>query len=727
MTVLIKLYDYLSQHKKLLWLGLFCFILVQIVSVCFLHYSEDIFDFLPVDEEYRESMDIYTKIADANRIVILFEGQSPDSICAAIDACTQLLPDVITELDIDAFYERLAFVYQHMPYFLDEADYTRLDTLLDQVHIEEAIRKNKEMLTIPGSSFLYSSIAADPFHLIPMSLGATGQYAGAQSTFTSYNGYMMTTDQQMGFAFYDSPYGGTETKKNSYLVDSLNKCVEELLVMFPTLNIRLLGAPVIAVGNANRIKSDTILVLLLALFLITLLLLYAFPRKRDIFLVLLSISFGGLFGLSILSIFEDTISIIVIGIGAVLMGIAINYPLHILVHQRYTKTIRQTLQEVLKPLIIGNISTIGAFLVLVPMQAPALRQLGIFASSMLLGTIIFSVCVLPHLMSNTPTVVRNIPLLNLSPKVTRMMRWILIPSIILLLLVPLLNEYDLFDSNLSNINYMTAQQREDFAYFESISPQSTDSAYLVNGARTELQRRYKLWCEFWCMHNAQQIAEWVQEAARNNGFRETTFDKFNQLITQPYVPLDLYDSSILASAWPGKFDTTAMNARVTQALSANFDYLSICCSIIVFLFLWLSFRNILLAIIAFIPMAVSMGLIVAVMQIFGLQFNIVNIILATFILGQGDDYTIFVLEGCLQERKTGVSILPQYKQSILLSALIMLIGIGVLILAKHPAMFSLGVLTLIGMTCVVLMAYFLPPMLVGLVCKVPTLRKYILK
>ena len=80
-------------------------------------------------------------------------------------------------------------------------------------------------------------------------------------------------------------------------------------------------------------------------------------------------------------------------------------------------------------------------------------------------------------------------------------------------------------------------------------------------------------------------------------------------------------------------------------------------------------------------MAISMGLIVSVMQLFDLQFNIVNIILATFILGQGDDYTIFVLEGCLQERKTGVAILPQYKQSILLSALIMLVGIGVLIFA----------------------------------------------
>ena len=727
MNALIKLYDYLSQHTKVLWIGLSIIIMVLIASVCTLRYSEDIFEFLPVDEEYKESMDIYTKITETNRVVIIFEGQSPDSICDAIDAFAQFLPNAVTELDIDSYQERLAFIYQQMPYFLDEDDYARLDTLLTQENIEGAIKQNKETLMLPGAGFLYNSIAADPLHLIPMSKGAVGQYAGTQSAFTSYNGYLMTADQQMGFAFYDSPYGGTETQRNAILVDSLNQCVNRLSLIYPTLDIRLIGAPVIAVGNAHRIKCDTVLVLLLSLFIITFLLLYAFPRKKDILLILLSVGFGGVFGLSILSIFEDTISIIVIGIGAVLIGIAINYPLHILVHQRYTTSIRQTLQEVLKPLVIGNVSTIGAFLVLVTMQAPALRQLGIFASSMLLGTILFSICVLPHLMSNKPTKVRDIPLLSVSPKVSKILQWILIPSIILLLSIPLLKEYNLFDSNLSHINYMTAQQREDFAYFESISPASDEPAFLVKSARAELVHRHQLWSNFWTQHNASQVAEWIQSSAKNNGFRENTFDSFTQLITQSHQALDLHESHTLASLWPGKFDSTAMNARMTNALSSNFDYLSICCSIIVFIFLWLSFRNILLAIIAFIPMAISMGLIVSIMQLFDLQFNIVNVILATFILGQGDDYTIFVLEGCLQERKTGVALLPQYKQSILLSALIMLVGIGVLIFAKHPAMYSLGVVTLIGMTCVVSMAYFLPPLLVKATCKIPALKNYILR
>jgi len=71
----------------------------------------------------------------------------------------------------------------------------------------------------------------------------------------------------------------------------------------------------------------------------------------------------------------------------------------------------------------------------------------------------------------------------------------------------------------------------------------------------------------------------------------------------------------------------------------------------------------------------------------------------------------------LYEHRTGKTILPQYRQSILLSALIMLIGIGILVFAVHPAMHSLGVVTLIGMSVVLLMAVTIPPLLFRLFAK----------
>ena len=727
MNVLIKIYDYFAHHKPLLWGATIVLLVVLAILTATLQYNEDIFDFLPVDEEYHEAMAIYTEITDANRIVIIFESQSPDSICAAIDEWANHIPNSITEVDMMEYIEQLCFVYQNMPYILTEKDYRKLDTLLTKDNIKRAVQNCRNVLSIPGTSFLYKSFSYDPFQLIPLSRGASGQYAGAQSAFASYNGYMMTADQTLGFAFLDSPYGSTETQNNKAFLDSLSNTILKITSQHPSVDIRLLGAPVVAVENANRIKKDTILIIVVSAIAFIFLLLYAFPRRKDIFLILLSVAFGALFGTAALAIFAREVSMIVLGIGAILMGIAINYPLHLLVHQRYTTSVRQTLREVLSPLIVGNISTIGAFMVLLPLQAPALKQLGVFSSAMLLGTILFCVLILPHLMSSSSTIVREIPTPNLSNKYKQILPYIIVPLLIILLLIPCVTSGDLFDSNLSNINYMTSQQRKDFAFFESVAPQSAEPAYLVNDAKSELNRRLELWNQYWQQKDIEQITNALNQAAASSGFRSSMFSPFLSLISQPYLALDLSNKDNLVQVWPGKFDTTTMNAKITTALSENFDYIGIFCSIIVFLFLWMSFHNILLAFIAFIPMAVSMGLVVGIMHVTGLQFNIVNIILATFIFGQGDDYTIFVLEGCMYELKTGKKILSQYKQSIILSAFMMLIGIGVLVLAKHPAMFSLGVVTLIGMACVVAMAYFLPPFLLQVVCKIPALKTYILK
>jgi hypothetical protein len=107
-------------------------------------------------------------------------------------------------------------------------------------------------------------------------------------------------------------------------------------------------------------------------------------------------------------------------------------------------------------------------------------------------------------------------------------------------------------------------------------------------------------------------------------------------------------------------------------------------------------------------MAVSWVWILGIMSLLGIQFNVVNIILATFIFGQGDDYTIFMTEGCQYEYAYHRKMLNSYKQSIIISALIMFIGIGSLIVARHPALRSLAEVTIVGMFTVVFMAWLLP-------------------
>ena len=672
----LHIYDLLQTHRKWLWFSAGLVLIALFALAATLHYSEDILDFLPVTQEDREALEAYQSQEMASRIVLIIEGEDEDQRAEALKACEAAIPDLETDIDPS---EQLEALYAMMPYYIPDSTYAQFDSLFTPASIRAALQRDKAILATPGTSFLAPVIRQDPLGLVNLSA----------------SNFAMTAENRT-YAFFESPYGSTETILNAPLVDSLTNSVERIASNYPNLNIRWIGAPVVSVANARRIKLDSVLCISLSLVLIIALLLYAFPRRRDIFLIILSISFGWLVGMAVLRLFTSSVSIVVLGIGSVLIGIAVNYPLHLLVHQRYTTSVRQTLDEVLSPLVVGNITTVGAFLTLVPLQAVALRHLGIFAASMLIGTILFCVFVLPHMMSAEPTPLREIKVKREKSKVEREKllgfgQWSIVGITVIfgayLLISPFFSHHSpLFDSDLHQINYITEQQDADMESFEL---QSGDA---------------DLWTDYWQNHDAEEVIAQVQTVAQEEGFKPEAFEPFYATL-RTWQPVKAFDTGDIA-----------------ERLSADFDYIGLCCSIIVFVFLWLSFRSLWLALIAFIPMALSWIWIIAIMQIFGLHFNIVNIILATFIFGQGDDYTIFVVEGLLYEHRTGKPMLPQYKQSIILSALIMLVGIGILVLAVHPAMHSLGVVTLIGMSVVLVMAMTIPPLLFKLYARLSARR-----
>ena len=127
------------------------------------------------------------------------------------------------------------------------------------------------------------------------------------------------------------------------------------------------------------------------------LLFLTFRSVRHLLLIALSIGWGWLFAMGCLALLHQEVSIIVIGISSVILGIAVNYPLHLIDHLSHTPDMKTTLKEIVQPLVVGNITTVGAFLTLVPLKSVALRDLGLFSAFLLIGTILFVLLWLPQL------------------------------------------------------------------------------------------------------------------------------------------------------------------------------------------------------------------------------------------------------------------------------------------------------------------------------------------
>ena len=478
-ATILRLYDYMKAHRMLCVLSFVVVTLLLVVSVLRLSYKEDISDFLPVDSQHHNALKIYQDISGANKIFAVFQYRDttktdPEMMVTSVDAFVETIQrtdtahrvaNVMSQIDLEKLSAVTDFVYNNIPYFLTEKDYARMDSLLETTdYIHRQLQQDKQMLLFPAGGLLSDNIQRDPLNLFTPVVQKL-QRADTSLKFELYDGHIFSPDMQKAFVIIGSPYGASETENNAKLISLLQTCSKKVMAHHRNLDIHIIGGPVIAVGNASQIKSDSILSVTIAVVFIMALLLFTLRNLRNIFLIALSIAWGWLFAMGGLALIHNSVSIIVIGISSVILGIAVNYPLHFIAHLTHTPQKKQALRELIMPLFVGNITTVGAFLALVPLQSVALKDLGLFSSFLLIGTIVFVLIYLPHLSKVSKEVKHTF--LDKISEVSLENNPIVVTIVVVMTLVFGYYSFQTkFDANMANINYMTDEQKADMAYFQ---------------------------------------------------------------------------------------------------------------------------------------------------------------------------------------------------------------------------------------------------------------------
>lgn len=809
---LLHIYDYLSAHKRLAWLLMLATLTVLVVLMVRMRYREDIAAFLPMDKQSEKYSVIYNNTSGQKRIVLSFTANSntksdkteeevdttevlKHSMSAFGELLTQMdtigcVKNLQVQIDEMSVLSTMDYIWKRYPYLLDSAEYARLDTLLSSDgFVEQQMSSNLEMLMMFSSGFAVQSMHSDPLHL-SQNLAKSLSSLNLCDAFSFNEGYMFTGNMRCGLVFFESPYGVSESAQNQQMGQLLDDAIQKYYDEYGTdVTISAIGAPLIAATNAKQIKHDSMLAMVVAVVLIMAILMYCFNRISDIFWIFFSIMVGVAFALGVMSIIKPEISVIVIGIGAVIIGIAVNYPLHFIDHLKHENNKRNALKEMIMPLVVGNITTVSAFLCLVVLDAEAMRDLGLFGSLVLFGTILFVIIFLPVLIpvhKENRKAGRELPDWLVSPSIgnrlTKYMPWVVV---VLTLVFGYFSLNTSFDSDMQHINYMTDSQRRNFDLLTSSMNQndSTSLLYVVTEGETleealqhneeqmhaissvsgirklasisslipsqhRQQQSLQQWDELWQKHS--DLFDQLQKSCPDYGFNTDAFAPFYSLVKHNddtlletpdmkeqdwvktsyimqdetgvrvvnylYVDKSIADdvkqtvkAGLTSDAYA--FDSADISHHLVDVLSNSFNYIGFVCGFVVFIFLWLSFGRLELSLLAFLPLSVSWIWILGLMDICDIQFNIINIILATFIFGQGDDYTIFIAEGLIYEYAYGKKVVRAFKNSVALSAIIMFFGIGALIIAKHPALRSLAEVAIVGMFTVVVMAYYLPPLL----------------
>lgn len=265
----------------------------------------------------------------------------------------------------------------------------------------------------------------------------------------------------------------------------------------------------------------------------------------------------------------------------------------------------------------------------------------------------------------------------------------------------------------------------------------------------EQQLRLKRWKDYWTDEKQQQIRKQLETAATEYLFRPGSFDPFYQWLNQPfgeyhYTAQEDDLSGKLLNEWQTSADSITMlisQIRISDqnketvyqnfskaqdvvifdrsyfankwvsAINDDFYLILYISSFLIFFALWFSYGRIELTLMSFLPMLVSWVIILGLMGILGIEFNIINIILSTFIFGIGDDFSIFIMDGLQNKYRTGQKVLNSHKTAIFFSAFTTVVGMGALVFAKHPALQSISLISILGMIAVVLVAYTIQPLI----------------
>ena len=398
--LLIRLAQYFRSHQLVCWLSMVALFAFFGYYATQIHLEEDINKLMPSSK----NEDGTTKLAFADlkikdKVFLLFEGEHADSLAETCDAfvesltrsdsASQTIGDVFYRLDEDLMPDAIDYMAEHIPAYIDTSAYARFDTLLTREHFVRQMQQNRDDLTGEFGSMFPELIQMDPMGMRSVLAEQLAPMMSA-GNYKTIDNHFFVPDSTVCIAFITPRYSATNTGQGSAMFQMLNELIDQYAKSHPQVRISYHGTPASGYYNSTQIKHDLTTTIAGALVLVLLFLLYCFRRWDTIPLLLLPVAFGTLFGLAMMYWLKGEFSLLALGIGGVVLGVAMSYVLHVLTHHQYVSDPEQLLRDQVKPVLLGCITTIGSFAGLLFVNTDLLRDFGLFAAFAILGTTLFS-------------------------------------------------------------------------------------------------------------------------------------------------------------------------------------------------------------------------------------------------------------------------------------------------------------------------------------------------
>lgn len=728
-------------------------------------------------------------------------GLYMDEFCEALldsDPEFKYIRGILSCLEPEIALEAMDYGLSHLPSFIDTELYRAFDSLTSRASIERQMKENRSLLETDYTGDAVKVVGIDPLGfrnaLIAKLIPEEGEASAGD--YTIEEGHFFCPDRSVVMAFVSPCFTEMESGKATKFHNLLQKVSADFEESHPEIQVLAHGNPLGSVSNASTIKRDMLFTVGISLIIIVIILLLCFRRGRFILRMTGPVLYGGLFALACMYWLKGYMSLMSLGISSIILGVAISYCLHVLIHHHFAGDVERVLREESAPVVLGCLTTIGAFLGLLFTESDLLRDFGLFSTFALVGSTFAALVFLPHFMKDGEVPKEGFAFVerfNNLPWDSN--KWILGTMAAVIVAGLAMSARVKFDSDLRNLDYdnrelvksqnLYLEKNQNgftslyFAAYDNDLDKALEynelllcrldslkRAGLVHGysnlvpmlfqSKREQQERIEKWKGYWTPQRTAELRRTMEAEGGRNGIKPQLFEPFFALLEGEYEPGDLFGAEVLPEELISGFiehETSGRHLvftsvsflpedtdRVTDAIVAgpqtivlepfyycrdmveiihdDFRTTLLVSSIFVFLVLLLAFRRLLVAFTAFLPMFLSWYVLQGLMAILGLEFNLINIVISTFVFGIGVDYSIFVMEGLLREARTGEKqMLSWHKAAIFFSALVLITVVASLAFAAHPAIRSIGMISVIGMTSVILLTYSLEPFVFRLFMK----------
>ena len=782
--MLNRIYQYITTHKLATFSFFTAWALIAIYGLSQLRFEEDITKVLPQNDKTNLTSKVLKQLNFADKISVMVTAEKGgtltdmqsvaeilhDTLNASMTKYITSIQGVINEEEIDETWQ---FVNDHLPLFLNDEDYAYLERRLAPDSLKSMVESQYKTMLTPAGMVAQQFIRKDPFGLTFRGLRKL-QELNTGNDFKIANGFLTTNDEQHILFFINPKYDGNDSEHNAAFVAGLDELQDHLNAQYQgKVRVDFFGAPFISVSNASQIKTDILTTVLISLSALYLLLVFFYRSVYIPFIAFIPSAFGVLSALATLYVLKGSISAISISLGAVLLGVTIDYSLHILTHNKVAKNTAELYRAVTVPILLSSITTAISFLCLLFVHSEVMQDLGIFAFVGIMVSAILSLVLVPHFYRGNRTIeVRKTFLDRIGAYPFHHNKWV-VGACLLLIAVSCFTFHNVrFNGDIANINYINERYKAAEHQLENITDSEYKSLYAAaygNSLEEALERNYTLyqqlqsykahdsikqfssiggivlpkkeqearlqrWKDFWNAERQQFLKQQLIERGNEVGFKEETYAPFYQSIAGDFEVIKNLDAYKALSAIPLEdfitekegFYTIANLVKLTVAerdpfihsvekhtptvvidrknlsetflgkLKDNILLLVNYSSIAIFLILLLFFRRVELVLLTLIPIGVTGIVTSALMNFFGIEFNVFSMIVCTLVLGHSVDFSIFMTCALQKDYTDGKNELPVYKVSVLLASITTFLAIGTLIFAKHPALKSIASVSVIG-------------------------------